>query len=196
MFAFYFTFKTIRHISLVLYNYQNIVGSEVQKNMRMMNNTRDNLTSAHNNIITSGSFGEGLDLRDSDGDIMIVMKEIIVSEETDSTFNYRQTYFLIDTDEVYPGYTRLRLDHTNSLEYFVMCEERNDNYYLSSRLFLKTILSRQNDANIIHVPCVSSETGLFDYAYCLHSKLWVMSAQNWITRSIIYGQVTILNNVL
>lgn len=31
--------------------------------------------------------------------------------------------------------------------------------------------------------CLSDKDGLFDFAYCLHSKMWVKEAKQWKTRS-------------
>lgn len=53
---------------------QNIVGTRDQvKQIRLMNAARDNLSIYNTTIgITSGSYGEGLDMRGSDFDIMFV----------------------------------------------------------------------------------------------------------------------------
>ncbi|CAC5414218.1 unnamed protein product [Mytilus coruscus] len=91
--------SAIANESLALYGFmcQNIVGREEHvKNFRMMNSVRDNLSSDKCwTTITSGSLGEGLDMKDSDLDIMLIMKcfEAMVTEDTK------------------PGYTQLRLVH-------------------------------------------------------------------------------------
>ncbi|CAC5414219.1 unnamed protein product [Mytilus coruscus] len=62
-------------VSLYRFLCQNIVGTEEQvKSLRIMNNVRDNLASHNFTEITSGSFGEGIDMRGSDLDIMYVIK--------------------------------------------------------------------------------------------------------------------------
>ncbi|CAG2244911.1 unnamed protein product [Mytilus edulis] len=123
--------SAIENVSRALYQYlcQNIVGTEDHvKTIRMMNTVRDDVHSNKNcTIITSGSFGEGLEMRDSDVDIMFVMKELMVSEDTPVYFNADTIYFTMDTDYIQPGYTKLRLEHGK-----VPCEacEKTDNGFL------------------------------------------------------------------
>lgn len=33
-----------------------------------------------------------------------------------------------------------------------------------------------------HGPCLTDKFGMLDYAFCLHSKSWIISANQWITR--------------
>lgn len=149
----------------------------------MMNSVRDNLLSNDKTaVITSGSFGEGLDLRGSDVDILLVPKFIDLSEETKFDFNLFESYFTIEMEGIHPGYTRLRLVYSNTL-LIVMCEEVNGKFFLSNALFKQIILSLQINASIIHGPCFTSELYYFDYAICLRSKSWITTAENWITRS-------------
>ena len=78
-----------RDISLSLYRYvcHHVVGSEeTVKTRRMLHTMGENLF--HNEVfskITSGSGGEGLDMRGSDIDIMYAFKDVNVYEDINST---------------------------------------------------------------------------------------------------------------
>ncbi|XP_071139337.1 cyclic GMP-AMP synthase-like receptor 2 [Mytilus edulis] len=174
------------NISIALYHYlcQHIVGSEDHvKQIRMMNAVRDNLSSNKEvTIITSGSFGEGLDMRGSDFDIMMVLRHLEVYEDVKLQFNQNITYFSIEKDDVKPGYVQLRLDYSQfPRKLFKWCEEQNGKLNLSSTLYKQWFI--QNSYGTIHGPCLSDRTGYFDIAVCLHCKTWISPAVQWITRS-------------
>ncbi|CAG2198443.1 unnamed protein product [Mytilus edulis] len=128
------------NISIALYRYlcQHIVGSEDHvKQIRKMNAVRDNVPSIkEGTIITSGSFGEGLDMRGSDFDIMMVLRHLEVYEDVKLQFNQNITYFSIEKDDVKPGYVQLRLDYSQfPRKLFKWCEEQNGKLNLSSTLY-------------------------------------------------------------
>ncbi|CAG2215514.1 unnamed protein product [Mytilus edulis] len=117
------------NISLALYRYlcHNIVGTEEHVNtIRLMNTVRDNLSSDKSRtIITSGSYGEGLEMRGSDLDIMRVSKSIKVNADKQPDFDPSITYLSMDTDDVKPGFTQLRLEYSRDQYFFECCEEHN-----------------------------------------------------------------------
>ena len=79
-----------------------IVGSEETVNTkRTFNSIRDNLTSNEALIqITSGSFGEGLEMKGSDVDMMFVSSIVHVYEDINKVrLNSRETSCVIDMDE-------------------------------------------------------------------------------------------------
>ncbi|VDI52690.1 Hypothetical predicted protein [Mytilus galloprovincialis] len=174
-------------ISLALYRYmcQNIVGSENHvKTMRLINTVRDNFTSGKEYIITSGSFGEGLEMRGSDLDLMIVNKAVKVYEKINTTYNPGHVNLTMETDDVKAGFTKLKVEQIDLiLKGFLsyLCEERNGKHYFSSTLF-KQELVRISDG-VVHGPCLSNKTGTFDQATCLHCTTWISQASQWITRS-------------
>ncbi|XP_071146310.1 uncharacterized protein [Mytilus edulis] len=176
------------NISLALYNYlcHNIVGTEDHvKTIRLMNTMRDNLSSNMSFTgITSGSFGEGLQMRGSDLDIMQVEKSIKVNADKQPDFNPSITYLSMDTDDVKPGFTQLRLEYSRSQYDLECCEEHNGKIYFSSALWKGNLLLVGDDkGETIHGPCITDKTGDLDLAYSLHCKTWISSAVNWITRS-------------
>ncbi|CAG2196226.1 unnamed protein product [Mytilus edulis] len=122
------------NISLALYHYlcHNIVGTEEHvKTIRLMNTVRDNLSSSKSfTCITSGSYGEGLEMRGSDLDIMQVIKSIKVDADKQPDFNPSITYLSMDTDDVKPGFTQLRLEYSRSQYDLECCEEHNGERYL------------------------------------------------------------------
>lgn len=160
-----------------------IVGSEEYvKTIRMMNTVRDDLTSGKRQAsITSGSFGEGLEMRGGDLDIMIVWKEIEVCDDTNILLNPNKSYFAMETDLTQPGFTQLRLLHSFHDNIFQLCDERGGNFYFSNTAF-KQMVSTKN-FSIVHGPCLSDKEGIFDLAVCCQSKSWIAPAKQWITRS-------------
>ncbi|CAG2207548.1 unnamed protein product [Mytilus edulis] len=120
----------IKNASIALYDHlcQNIVGSEDHvKTLRMMNNVRDNLQSNETfSCITSGSFGEGLDMRGSDFDIMVVLKEIEILEDKHMYLNADKTHFTMELEDTQPGFTKLLLEHSNDPSIRIFCVEIGD----------------------------------------------------------------------
>ncbi|VDI25062.1 Hypothetical predicted protein [Mytilus galloprovincialis] len=129
----------IPNISLALYNYlcHNIVGTEEHvKTIRLMSTIRDNFSSSKSfTFITSGSYGEGLEMRGSDLDIMQVVKSIKVNAD-EHDFDPSITYLSTDTDDVKPGFTQLRLEYSRDQYDLECCEEHNDHirFYVDSTL--------------------------------------------------------------
>ncbi|XP_071124084.1 uncharacterized protein [Mytilus edulis] len=148
--------------------------------MRQINTVRDNLTSNKlHTIITSGSFGEGLELRGSDLDVMHVAKQIEVYADEKPRLKKYVLYYRMEIDDVKHGFTLL-LSENNDIN--SDCEEFNGNYYFSS-IFVKQYILNNSVAQIIHGQCLSDKNGNFDYAFCLHCKTWISQASQWISRS-------------
>ena len=162
---------------------QKIVGTEGHvKTVRMMNSIRDNLSSQDDlTKITSGSFGEGLEIKGSDIDIMYVSKCAEVCESSYTRFNPAKTYFTMATEDTHPGFTHLRVVQCNDPSVFKLCEMNAGYLYFSSMRLKERILHMRTP--LIHGPCMSDTNGEYDIAYCLHSKLWITQAKKWMTRS-------------
>ncbi|XP_063414860.1 cyclic GMP-AMP synthase-like [Mytilus trossulus] len=174
--------KTIS-LALYRYMYQNIIGSENHvKNLRLMNTVRDNMTSQKfTTFITSGSFGEGLEMRGSDLDVMYVIRKIEVYENVQTSLNSNALDLLMETDDVKAGFARLQVKHNYSqspVEYF---EDYNGKHYFSSTLYKQSVERHSN--SVIHGPCISDKEGNFDSAICLHCRTWISQASQWIKRS-------------
>ncbi|XP_071128162.1 cyclic GMP-AMP synthase-like receptor 2 [Mytilus edulis] len=173
-------------VSLARYRYmcQNIVGSENHVNtIRQMNTVRDNMYSNDfYTVITSGSFGEGLEMRGSDLDAMHVIKFIEVYENIKPAENHLNVIYLsMETDDVKAGFTQLQVEQTNHQVVFETLEELNGKHYFSSTLFKRQFLNGPDC--VAHGPCISDTKGKYDYAFCLHCTKWVSQASQWITRS-------------
>ncbi|CAC5406422.1 unnamed protein product [Mytilus coruscus] len=173
-------------VSLTLYRYlcENIVGTKNHvKTIRLLNTIRDNGTSTESEAsITSGSFGEGLEMRGSDLDMMASSKFIEVYADEKTTHNSMLTYYKMETDDVKPGFTQLLSETNGKKALFQFCEELNGKHFLSSTLF-KQFHSYNIDGAIIHGPCVSDKNGILDQCLCLHCKTWISQASQWISRS-------------
>lgn len=148
---------SIRSLSLSLYHFlcRKIVGYEdTVKTIRMMNNVRDNLIYNDSFVrITSGSFGDGLQLKGSDIDVMTVLKDIEVHENMPSAFlDKSKTYFSVNMEDTKPGFTCLSLDYTDNADILQKCETIDGKLFLSSQLFKQQYLEKCADT--IHGPCL------------------------------------------
>ncbi|XP_052076446.1 uncharacterized protein LOC127714426 isoform X2 [Mytilus californianus] len=132
--------------------------------------------------ITSGSFGEGLEMRGSDLDIMALNKFHEVYADVKPRLNKNITYFRMETDEVKPGFTQLLLEQNFTKSVLGNCELLNGKHYLSSALF-KQYIAGYTDGIIIHGPCLSDKHGFLDRCFCFHCKTWIPQASQWISRS-------------
>ncbi|XP_063416265.1 uncharacterized protein LOC134697908 [Mytilus trossulus] len=162
---------------------QNIVGSETHVNsMRLMHTVKDNVSSNTKvTVITSGSFGEGLELRGSDLDVMYVTKSIEVFEDFKTAYTTVYLCLEMETDDVKPGFTQLLIEQIHTQFPCKHCEEHNGKHYFSGTSFKQEIM--ENTDTIVHGPCVSDKEGKWDQAMCLHCRTWISQASQWITRS-------------
>ncbi|VDI26767.1 Hypothetical predicted protein [Mytilus galloprovincialis] len=171
--------------SISLYHYMcyNIVGTEEHvKSLRIINTVRDNLSRSDIEIpITGGSFGEGLDMRGSDVDLVKVLTYIEVCENINVSFNPDKTYFTMETGETQPGYTLLRLIHRKHLAILELCNEKEGEQYFSNLKLKQRFTSKF--ASIIHGPCVYDNDEFLDLAYTFHNRSWITPVEEWITRS-------------
>ena len=187
MFSFIVDYITSRDTSLSLYQFlcHHIVGSEeTVKTKRTFNTIRDNMSVNEMLIqITSGSFGEGLEMEGSDVDIMYVVRDVYVYEDINKVrFNSRETSFVMDMDDCKLGFTQLRLvqcDHTNILQ---LCKQVGNYVYFSNELLKFNFMEQMGPLAIIHGPCVSAIDGNHDFALCFHSREWISPAHKWIKR--------------
>ncbi|CAC5426157.1 unnamed protein product [Mytilus coruscus] len=147
----------------------------------MMNNVRDNLVTDVNICITSGSFGESIEMKGSDIDVMHVLKEIKVYETMSSVVKENdKTYFSMNMEETKPGFTSLLLEYTHAVDVLPMCTDVRGRIFLSNVKFKKRF--EQPRLNVDHGPCLSDHDSLYDYCFCLHSESWITSANQWIIR--------------
>ncbi|CAC5400859.1 unnamed protein product [Mytilus coruscus] len=139
----YFLFLPVNSsldLSICLYDYlcQNIVGSEdYVKLIRLMNASSDQINSDKSyTYITSGSFGEGLELKESDLDVMIVEHDLDVTGQMKlNDYRSDKNYFSSDIDDVKPGFAYLRLMKGNTTRNNLLCRVVEGQLFLSSVLF-------------------------------------------------------------
>jgi tetratricopeptide (TPR) repeat protein len=134
--------------------------------------------------ITSGSSGEGLEMKGSDIDIMFVLKDINVYEDINSArLNSAETCVAMEMDDTKLGFSRLRLIHCNNIGILKICKQVGNDLYLSSQLCTSMFLGKNKGRLIIHGPCLSDKDGYMDIALALQSRQWISIANQWITRS-------------
>ena len=169
---------TSRDMSLSLYQFvcRHIVGSEeTVKTKRAFNTIRDNLSSDENFAhITSGSFGEGLEMKGSDIDLMYVFSNVHVYEDINKVrLNSRETSCVMDMDDCKLGFTHLRLVQCNHANILKLCKQIAHSSYLSNELLKNELVSTSQqlgDLYHVHGPCVSDKDDVFDLAQCFHSR--------------------------
>ncbi|CAC5412434.1 unnamed protein product [Mytilus coruscus] len=148
-----------------------------------MNAVRDDIASNKiMTVITSGSFGEGLEMRGSDLDMMFVLKAVEVYEDVIPRFNPNKTYFSMERDDVKTGFTQLKLEYCTCTcqDAFKYCELHNGTYFLSSERIKQKYRTKEGH---IHGPCISDKNDNIDLAMCFHCKTWISPAVQWVTRS-------------
>ena len=134
------------------------------------------------NQITSGSSGEGLDMKGSDLDIMLVFKDVNVYENVNTArLNSTETCVAMEMDDSKIGFSHLRLIHCNNESISKMCTNIGNDLYLSNQLCKSNSMNKF--AEVVHGPCLSDKDGYFDLALTLHSRQWISIANEWVTRS-------------
>ena len=162
-----------RETSLSLYRYvcHHVVGTEkTVKTRRLLNTINDNLFhSKEITQITSGSSGEGLEMKGSDVDVMWVFKDVNVYEDINSALvNSAETCVAMEMDDSKIGFSQLRLIHCNNESISEWCTNIGNDLYLSSQLCKSRFTSRL--ADVVHGPCLSDKYGYVDLALTLHSR--------------------------
>lgn len=124
--------------------------------------------------ISSGSKGEGLNLKGSDVDLMFVRPSYKVYEYEKEIVQSDKTVLVMDTADTQPCFTRLRLySNYNRLRKSnrEVLEQHGMKYLMSNQLFKQQYLQfwyrRASFVHKIHGPCISDDNNKYDYAFCL-----------------------------
>ncbi|XP_053393866.1 uncharacterized protein LOC128555499 isoform X2 [Mercenaria mercenaria] len=160
---------------------------EIFKYMGMINSfgDRDSIS------ISGGSLSEGFDLKGSDEDIMLVLKNVdVLPIDEKATLDKDTLRVNMQEDELRPGYASLFLSEDQ--ESFVNNEE---NSRRTEILNIKRSLQKSGGKCIVasarfrgqfiipgntsHGPCISD--GVFDFAISLHGSLWPRIAKQRVT---------------
>ncbi|XP_063409119.1 uncharacterized protein LOC134692591 [Mytilus trossulus] len=184
-----------KHESLKFYNYlcQKIGSEEVVRIRRLALVIYD---IGLKNTITSGSKGEGLDLKGSDIDVMYIDRyfEVYESETEKIVLDSHRLPFVMNTDETQPCYTQLYLitHHQNKKLIFNVSggllnvlEMSHLRYVLSSEQYKQYCMSvycRFKSPKQVHGPCISGGNGEHDFAWCLKCDTWICQAKPWVGR--------------
>ncbi|CAG2197476.1 unnamed protein product [Mytilus edulis] len=161
----------------------------------MMNTVRDNLIINDELVpITGGSFGEGLDLRGGDIDIIHAHRLIDVSEHRKFPFDDRRTYLKMETETIQAGYTMLHCISTHNNNALQCCTKINGKDYFSNVSYKERLLLDQTMPMVIHGPCLSNEQADFDIAQALHRTSGGALLNNIVTGEH-QEELGLLNNI-
>ncbi|XP_071177883.1 uncharacterized protein [Mytilus edulis] len=178
--------------SLHFYAYlcRKIGSEEVVKARRLLYISKDIHKQKHYIVITSGSKGEGLDLKGSDIDIMIIDPLYVVYQSDNDIGQDWRIALVMDTEDTPPCFTQLQLNtNVNTLPISLkqQLQQHRGKHLLSSELYKSLALHKLQDMVPkfqinIHGPCISDINDTMDLAGCLKCDQWVSHAQSWISR--------------
>ncbi|CAC5367772.1 unnamed protein product [Mytilus coruscus] len=172
--------------SLIFYEYLcQKIGSEEAVRMRRLISTVNNIGEPYDKTITSGSLGEGLHLKGSDIDIMIIESSFKVYEsEKEVVLEDHNTPLIMNTEETQPCFAQLYLPKHWDIFYDCknLFQKHHMGWVLSSELYKKYYISlfpSRLPIAKIHGPCLSDIYEQLDLAYCIQSDKWIFQAQSW-----------------
>ena len=160
--------------------------------------------------MNSGSYREGFRLKTSDIDVMFCHPNHKVICDLSQSNSYRKskhTVFLMESHDLQPGFSKLRMITTSSDEKVnESCMEINGEKYVSSSLFRTNMLTFFQNFNALtslsipHGPCATFARGEkeFDSAFCFQSHHWPNIALPWIQRCLLkhWPQFSILFTIV
>lgn len=144
-------------------------------------------SSAKNRQFSSGSKSEGLNLKGSDIDLMLIDNNFKVYESEREAVQEQEVVLYMDTTDTRPSFTHLHLYTDYNSIYITlrkMLEKHGVKHLLSNVLYKKFLLQilRVTPLNKIHGPCVSDVNETYDFAYSLKCDKWISQAAPWISR--------------
>ncbi|CAC5420626.1 unnamed protein product [Mytilus coruscus] len=170
------------NMSVPLYNYLcSKLGHENDVRSRRLCYTISEYLYPYNTIIPSGSKAEGLDMIESDEDIMFLLKYVYVYEHSTNTMLIDS--FMISTEDTAPGYVRLiSYGYTTPLLREWCIQQDRNRLLLSNKLFKEYWLFNSPFDAYIHGPCITDPDESVDGAFCIRCTSWIQQAQLWIQR--------------
>ncbi|CAC5415355.1 unnamed protein product [Mytilus coruscus] len=170
----------------------NTVGTEIdirnRQRLCIIHDMIYNATSDNHTRISSGSLAEGLDLPGSDRDVMYVINNVDVIQNTRNIKQPLQRPTLVmETDTDYPGFTRLKLIAGEVDESLLIPSvsfgDTSKCFYLSADSFLNSIQQLYLNMPLsLHGPCISDQEETLDIAFCLRSTVLPYNANPWAWR--------------
>lgn len=179
--------STIKSDSLKFYKYlcQKIGYEEVVRVRRLITTITD-MASQRVKTILSGSVGEGLDLKDSDVDIMEIDSSFKVYEsEKDVVFESNTIPLILNTEESQSCFAQLCLPKKCNVNDCGrnMFQKHHLGLVLSSERYVQEyLLIFPLTHPKIHGPCVSDKNDQIDLAHCIQCNKWIFQAQPWVRR--------------
>ncbi|CAG2226808.1 unnamed protein product [Mytilus edulis] len=148
------------------------IGSEEDVRIRRMAYVISDIGNA-DSVIISGSKGEGLNLNNSDLDVMFIDRSYkVYDSETEVVLKSNMLPLIINTDETQPCFTQLCLvphcqNRTLKISFPSLnpIERNHLGYVLSSDIYKQIHLPECFPSNVsskIHGPCISDKDGIYD----------------------------------
>ncbi|CAC5422709.1 unnamed protein product [Mytilus coruscus] len=180
-----------RDDSLQFYEYLcQKIGSEEDVKARRITSIVCDIGNGRSKQIRSGSSGEGLNLKGSDVDLMMIYSKCVVYEYySEIPVQNKKIPLVMDPEDTQPCFTKLRIVRGRSSSYLgeIVLHADHKGVVLSSKMFkqIKFDFYSKIIPNItkIHGPCLSDTLDLFDIAYCLKCDKWISQSEAWIKRS-------------
>ncbi|VDI18578.1 Hypothetical predicted protein [Mytilus galloprovincialis] len=166
------------------------IGSEENVKARRITSTVCDIGSGRYRSIRSGSNGEGLNLKGSDVDLMMISSDFAVYEYfSDIPAQNQKIILVMDTDDTQPCFAKLRIlcDRTTLSIPDILAYDDRKGRVLSSKTFkemqLNLLSTKHKYLDKIHGPCVSDIDDQLDIALCLKCDKWLSHSEQWINRS-------------
>ncbi|XP_052086502.1 uncharacterized protein LOC127723809 [Mytilus californianus] len=166
------------------------IGSEEDVKARRITSIVCDIGSGRFRPIRSGSNGEGLNLKGSDVDLMMISSEFAVYEYfSDMPAQNQKIPLVMDTDDTQPCFTKLKIlcDGTPLCIPDILSHADHTGIVLSSKMFKEIQLDRLSTKfkyfDTIHGPCVADNDDQLDLAICLKCEKWISHSEPWIKRS-------------
>ncbi|VDI37114.1 Hypothetical predicted protein [Mytilus galloprovincialis] len=178
-------------LSLDFYKYLcHKIGNEDEVKGRRLTYIIDDLGISSTTVtkITSGSKGEGLQLKGSDLDLMFIDPSFKVYESESDIFpqSCKCILLLMKTEDTHPCFTQLHLvnnhdltvDHGKRIKNSFLGRKLSSELY---RLNFMEDMTKIYGTRKIHGPCISNTKESIDIAWCLKCDKWISQAKQWIS---------------
>ncbi|XP_052068523.1 uncharacterized protein LOC127707812 [Mytilus californianus] len=135
--------------------------------------------------ISSGSRAEGVHIPECDYDIMTILEQIVVCDES-SIVDDSKPSLICNTENSYPGFAHLIIppgSHYSEDLNRIWGVKSVCGPVVSNSRFKEYFMNNYRDNNIrIHGPCISPDDDTVDHLFYFRSKTWPTISSQWLYR--------------